>query len=384
VTQVLQRKIPGVDLAVLIVYQITNILFVYKYAARFSGNPWPFVLIYLVVLNILILFFYKDHGPVRHTVTGSRIFFLSVIALALLLSVIMLRFNPEQIRVGRYPALHDWITRLLSGRFPYASATRPSGFPFLFVLAMPFYLLGDLGFLQVFAFFVYAFLLYIRYGKQDGDRFQSLMLLVTAPLFLYEIVVRSDLFSNMVIVILFMGYCEGTLHKAKTAALLLIGCTGGLLLATRGIVLLIYVIYFGYIFRSRIERGLIFTCGVLAGFIATLLPFAAWSWGFFITSGPFAIQTSYLPLGLSVPALVLCIFMAARAKSLTQVYRSIAFMLFSIVLAAFLISVASNGWSATILGDRFDISYFCFTLPFLLLLLGYGRTDSLISLKYSG
>jgi hypothetical protein len=354
-------------------------LFVYKYATRFFGNPLLWIAGYLIIVNALIYLFYSNLR--LREPNGTIIFVLSGTLAAIILTVVMLQFNPEQIRVGRFPALQDWITRLLNGTFPYTSPTRPSGFPFLFVLAIPFYLLGDLGFLQIFAFLAYLLLIHVRYRGQNADRFYTLILLVTAPLFLYEIAVRSDLFSNTVLVILFMGYCEGVLHKVKIPFLGLIGLVGGLLLATRGIVLLIYLIYFGFVLRNNIKRAIVFSIGLVAGFAATILPFVLWSWRNFVTAGPFAIQTSYLPSGLVVMAVAVCVYLAIRAASIADVYRYIALMLFSVVLVAFLLSIVDNGWPATVLGDRFDISYFCFALPFILLLFNYGRAGSGISLK---
>lgn len=296
------------------------------------------------------------------------------VAGAVILTLLMLRFDPGQIRVGRFPALHDWISRLLAGQFPYISPTRPSGFPVLFLIAMPFYWLGDLGFLQILAFLIYALLVHSRFGTRNMNRFRALLMLTCAPVFLYEIVVRSDLFSNMVLIIVFLDLCEDRVQECGTVQLMLLGLAGGLLLATRGIVLIIYVMYFGFLFKNQMLRGLTFACGVLAGFLVSLAPFAIWNWRYFIERGPFAIQASYLPLWLAALMIVISTYVAHHAKTVNVLYKYMAAILFAVVSIAFLISVINSGWHATVLQDGFDISYFCFMLPFLILALDY-RTD---------
>lgn len=373
----MQSKVPKTDFFALIIYLFINTLFVYKYTSRFASTPWLWIAVYLICISALVFLLYKDFDFKPHRKTSNSIFVVFVVFIALILTLIMLHFDPGHIRVGRFPALEDWIARLLNGQYPYISPTRPSGFPFLFLLAMPFYLLGDLGLLQIFAFLIYVLILQSRHGSEGTNRVRTLILLTASPVFLYEIAVRSDLFSNMVLVILYMMFCENRARDAKKIpALLIMGFVGGLLLATRGIVLLIFALYFGYLFKNQLKRGLFFLTGIITGFIIVILPFALWNIEYFMRHGPFTIQTSYLPFWLSILLVFLCIYFAGRATSPMLVYRYITSILFAAVFIAFVISLIGRGWVDTISGDRFDISYFCFTLPFLLLLLDYGRASA--------
>ncbi len=365
----------GHDIAVMVIYGWSNLLFVYKYAIRFTANPWLWILGYSIFLVVLLVLLWTDIVFKMGTGKRNAVFAVSVVSIALFLYFIMSQFDPAQIRVGRFPALYDWLSRLLRGQFPYLSPARPSGFPFLFVLALPFYMLGDLGLMQIFAFLIYALLIHARYGNQDANRYRALILLACAPVFLYEIVVRSDLFSNMVLVILFMFVLEGMLRNGSNAMLLAAGFVAGLLLSTRGIVLLIFILYLGYSFRHTLYKGLVMLTGIFVGFVVTILPFALWDPYYFMTSGPLAIQTSYLPTSLLVCSIVVCMLLAIRARSLYHIYEYTAIILFAVVLAAFSLSVFTDGWEATIFRDRFDISYFCLCLPFILLLPAFGRTD---------
>jgi hypothetical protein len=371
----MKRRIGSVGFLIA-AYLFINTLFIYKYSIRFLPYAGLWTICYPIGAGALFIIFMKDFNLRLEQQANDRLFVCTVILLALILALGMRLFDPAQIRVTRFPALHDWIMRLLNGQYPYTSSARPSGFPFLFLIAVPFYLLGDLGLLQVFAFLIYAYVLHCRFGHGGLNRMRALLLLAFAPIFLYEIAVRSDLFSNMVFVIAFMVYCREKVHHVRIPALLIIGIIGGLLLATRGIVLLIFILYFGFLFKENLRRGIIFAGGLASGFVICCLPFVLWSPEHFIHQGPFAIQTSYVPGWLAVSLVLLCAYLALRARSVSDVYHYITGMLFAAVGLVFVIALFDHGWSTTILGDRFDISYFCFTLPFLLLLYDYGHSVS--------
>jgi hypothetical protein len=263
-------------------------------------------------------------------------------------------------------------------------------------MAMPFYFLGDLGFFQIFSFLIFAVLVHLRYRQRSINRFRCIFLLITAPIFLYEIAVRSDLIGNMVMVILYLAIFEILSQKAGSVALFFLGIIGGLLLSTRGIVLLIYIAFFGYFFSARggsafggrrqiINQGLFFL-SILIGFFLSLLPFLIWDWRSFIYFGPFSIQLAHVPYWLLILAIASSIYCALTIRSLKRIYSSLAFILFSVIGASFLLTVFDYGWQEAVFGGGFDISYFCFALPFLLISLDFseeGKTfpDSVFTVR---
>jgi hypothetical protein len=203
-----------------------------------------------------------------------------------------------------------------------------------------------------------------------------MLFLITAPIFLFEIVVRSDLFSNMVIVILYLVIFRLYSRHGGYIFPVLSGAAGGLLLSTRGVAFIIYIIFFLYMIREhRFKYGL-FILSMLAGFVITLAPFLIWNADYFIGSGPFAIQSSYIPGWVFVISIIASVICGLAVRSLRAVYTSITIVLFGVVLVAFVISLANFGLTESVLGDRFDISYFAFAMPFLLLsLAGSGEAN---------
>lgn len=349
------------------IYIFINVLFVWKYAHDRIQYPLILSLIYIVIIAIVLFLVLRDYRTDLSANIQNRIYFSIVAFFACALTIIMFQFDPGKIAVGRYPAMYEWITRLLSGEFPYASSVNPSGLPFLFIVAIPFYLLGDLGFFQIFSFLVFGFITYKESGKSDLFKFRTTLLLITAPIFLFEIVVRSDLFSNMVIVIFYLVIFRSYNRNGGYISPVLLGVAAGLLLSTRGVVFIIYIVFFLFMIREhRFKYGL-FIVSMLAGFAITLAPFLIWNADYFIASGPFAIQLSYIPGWVFVISIIASVICGLTIRSLRAIYTSIAIVLFGVVFIAFVISLLNFGLTESVLGDRFDISYFSFALPFLLL-----------------
>jgi hypothetical protein len=69
-------------------------------------------------------------------------------------------------------------------------------------------------------------------------------------------------------------------------------------------------------------------------------------------------------------AIPLGTYLGYRSQSPKGVYGSSALLLVGCGLTVFLIAVGEMGWAMVVLHDGFDISYFCFPVPFLLLGLG--------------
>ena len=355
------------DICAYTIYGLVNALFVYKYMHRLTPQSWVVSLLYLVLVSLFVLLLTRKAELRISMKMQNMIYFSLIFVLAILLTLLMMHFDPQKIRVGRYPALYDWISRFLHSEFPYNTETKPSGFPFLFVLAMPFYWLGDLGFLQIFGFLLFAFLIYLKYRQDSFNRYRLVFLLITAPIFLYEIVVRSDLISNMAIVILYLAIFELIGRKANRLTLCLLGFAGGLLLSTRGIVLLIYIPFFGYFVLKQLEKLSIFFLFMFIGFSLSLLPFMIWDWRSFFDFGPFSRQLTQIPVPWVIVAITCSLYCALKVRTLTEIYSAVSFILFGVVSIAFILSVLKLGWSQAVLKDGFDISYFSFTLPFLLI-----------------
>jgi len=337
-----------------------NLLFVVKYAPRY-GIPWSAGTLAYACAFCAILWVCRRRFFVRFFQQPSA-YFAALFLTAAVLAFLMFQFDPTT-RNARAPAINDWLARFLNGEYPYGSGTRPSGFPFLFVLALPFYLPGEVGWWQIVSFIVIGFLFYhARHSTAPG----KIALLLFSPAFLYEVAVRSELFSNMVVVMLYLWIFERFACDRTPGRMLVLGLLGGLVLSTRGVVLIVYAVYFVYSFRRDMQTGLIFAFGVLASFAATILPFVVWDVGRFLRHGPLAIQTKNLPTPWIAVMLLLAVSSGVCVRSKIGVWEMVTALLFGSVTVSFILTLLQVGWSAAVWQDKFDISYFCFALSFLL------------------
>ncbi len=350
-----------------VIYLLTNILFILKYEIKYFEPSWTIPFIYAVIV-CAIIFLPLEKIKINLSARKQFIIYFSFIALiAIGLTWLMSQFNPDNIGCSRFPAIRDWLTNLFEGNYPYTLGAFTSGFPFLFISAIPFYLLGDIGLYQIFSFVAFAAIIYFKHDELFVSKIKVLLLLIASPLFLYEVVVRSELFSNMVIVLLYLTVFESFYRRKSYTTAIILGFIGGLLLSTRGIVLIIYIIYLGYMFRRYRFNNIKFLFFMFAGFALTLLPFMIWNWHSFINSGPFTVQMWYCPKWLLAIAIIAAITCGLALKSSAKIYFTIAILLFTVVTVSFGIRLVEYGFKETILRNLYDISYYCLVQPFLLL-----------------
>ncbi len=367
------KKMPWI-----VLYTFINALFVYKYADMVTPHHLIPTLLYILATTGYLLLHQRlslrEGGFSYPRATRA----LVVGGSAIVLYLLMKQIDPITIEVGRYPALNEWIERFLDGDFPYRASSRPSGLPFLFLLAIPFYYAGEIGLLHILSFLIFSTVLVRRVaGRRHVEEIHRIVILISSPIFLYELIARSDLFTNMILVLLFIIALEATARgDIGPFRLGLLGVAGGFILATRIIVVLIYLLVLADDFSKRGMKSLWLVLGNIIGFAGITLPFLFWDSRYFLMQGPFSIQVSYMSLAPALPVLLLALIFSLRPMSGSKVIPRSAILLFAAILLPFLQSLYFLGWDRVIFHDGFDISYFAFCLPFLVLSFPPDRSPS--------
>ena len=301
----------------------------------------------------------------RAPLTG-RFILLVTGGLSILALIGILLLSPES-RVGRLPAIDVWLSDFLGGTFPYHAPNQPSGFPMLFIMALPAYLLGNTGLLEVAGIALFGAALWKMNKEGTAGGWVPIALLLLLPSFYYEVIVRSELFFNMTLVLALILFSdEYTARRDSIRKFPGIAILFGLALSTRAIVGLVYVVYVLWRFRREPLRGAAFAAVAVGTFFLTLLPFVLWNPGLFLSNGPFTIQFGYLPFWIILGVLGAAAVAGLLVRERREVLFSIGVLLFVVVFIAFCLKVLESDVSATLSIDRFDISYFVFCTPFLL------------------
>lgn len=338
-----------------------NILFLIKYVSRYTDYA-ILVAIFFSLLLMIIIFVVDQYVEKKLLIKtkwkNSALLLLSV------LSVFLLSEIPFETRVSRLPAIMQWIENFSKGVFPYRSAANPSGFPFLYYLSMPFYLLGDVGYLAVFGLVLYLWLLVSNSNTKKELIVRILLLFSMLPV-VYEIIVRSELFANMSIIILIFFLSEKYLIKNNfDIKFVFLSILWGLLLSTRLVAFLLFTLYVIYHFRNNILKGILFSCFAVFIFILTLVPFVLWDAGYFFSRGPFSIQFLYLPSWMIPVFCVMLVFAGWVIADIRELFFACGFFLFAAAFSSLITFCLQEGIEEVF---RFDISYFIFCVPFFIL-----------------
>jgi len=354
-------------------------LFAMKYGARTATAPavaWTIGAMFAFVPAVMYLV--ADRFVVRFL--PSRRTFIAALVLAVLVVAVGVHVLPEASRVGRLPALREWLDAFLAGRFPYGTPAMPSGLPVLFLLALPFHLAGNLGWLEVITVAAFGVVL-LRLDPRDGAGWRPLAVLFVMPPFWYEVFVRSELLFNMVLALALILLAEARLRADRIdGRFILVAALFGLVLSTRIVVALPWAAYAAYRFRRDILRGAAFAGLVLAAFALTLVPFFLWDPAAFLSRGPFAVQGRYLPLPLAAAVLMTVTFLGWRATSLRDVVFAVGIILLAVVAPPFAAATASSGFPDVLFADGFDIGYFILAVPWLVAGIGEERATGTRSL----
>lgn len=347
-------------------YFLINALFITKYLMRISLSVTLLVLsAYLLAGQLLP----RLAARVGHV--GSRSLWFAILGFILVLAGMQYLIDPYQIQVDRWSAIHNFINYLVHGRYPYMAPTHLGGygspFPVWQFLHIPFYYLNNVG-LSLFA--ALTFTLYtvkVMYGNKITLCF--LACLLYSPAFIYEILVRSDLVANFLLVLavinlLFIKKIELSTHQIQYSLVL------GILLSTR---LAITIPFFIFLLRPFLllpfRRKVGFVLGVLFIFSLTFFPFLLWNMKslLFFEYNPFILQTRQGSMSGILLLIPVMIYLALSWKdNKMRLYGNIGYGLFLLTAVTFIINMATSG-NYQLFSPTYDISYFSMSLPFIII-----------------
>jgi len=358
-------------MAIVAVIGFTNALFLGKYLVRYTNYTIPVILVYLVALAAI----YRVWNKGANTIPISAVF-LSL-ALVCVGSVVgFSRFPVEKLNVDRWSVIYTFFDALKSGTYPYGVRSNmsnlPGPLPVYFVMAYPFYLLKEIGYMPLLALVLLTVYLVKKGKKENTDYTFALFILMFSPFMLWEIFARSTVFF---VSVLWYIYADWLLTKGidKPRNLILAGLFGGLLLSTRFIYVLLLGLYGIYFIKQKVKLPRIILWGfvTLLALLITLLPLYILYPTDFIKSNPFQTESlSYIPFWLNFLFPILALGMGFLAKDNRQAIFFSGMVLLLVVALYFGFHIVKDGWTNTFYMSFADISYFIIPIPFLLGVLG--------------
>lgn len=364
----------------ILLYAIINALFVDKYGARISDYHALITAAYTLVAVLGVYFLPRLLQRLKRPT--PLLIALGTLTLALGIAL-QYTIDPYTLQVDRWSAIHHFLDGLMAGTYPYAQQTHLGGYgsplPVWQVLHLPFYAIGNVGLsiLLVTALFVYVVYRY----HSARQALLVLLLLVVSPAWWYELAVRSDLITNLLLVATLTQWLAH--HQIRLAErYIYIGVLCGLLASTRLIALIPLAAMYGYEFlQMGWRRQLAFLSATLLTFAITLLPFVLWEGStlLFFEYNPFVLQTRQGSLLSLAVFAVIAIAMTVYTQSSEQLRLPMTgALLTSLVVIAFMEKMWREHLWTELYSSSFDITYLSVALPFYILCLATsgGESDS--------
>ena len=326
-----------------------------------------------MVVGALILAIYDKHSArlslskrIETIILGGMLTIFTLFALFLIYKI-----NPYQLKVDRWSAIHNFLTLMFDGKFPYDAVTHmgqyASPFPVWIALHIPAYMLGDVGYSQIF-FFVGTVLSIVFLTKEVKIALLFCLLMMASPAFWYEVAVRSDFMSNMMVALVAVGYMNYKNLRFDNAPYTL-AIAVGVLFSTRlliAIPLTVFLFADFWRMRKNLKRMVAVSSVALGIFVLTFLPFILWDIQHlaFLRHNPFILQTNKMDFWLVIFGIALAIIASIYAKGIQNIMTGIALSLGIMMLVYLVENSLQEGWSFTVFSNGIDLVYIASALPF--------------------
>jgi len=348
-----------------ILYLTINALFYFKYLYRISLTASIVsVILYLAFSYFLLQRYYKNK-PLQ----SDSLSFILIIGYTVLCGIVLYFIPKEGLNVDRWEMIQVFWDAVANNQYPYAAqgsnGNYPGPMPFYFILAYPFYWIGEIGFMALTGVLLWLYYTYTRERKS----FAVMVLLLFSSLAIYwEIFARSTIFFNTCLFAFFI-FSLKDLKKKSTTFFYLSAVIGGLLISTRNVFVIVLILWGIYILlREKIEFSRLFKWGVcfILAFAATFIPFICMDPQAFLEMNPFIIQSSVLmPFGFVLFFIVLAFILSFRCRKFSDVIFYSGLILFLTITGHVVYALYESGIDAY-LNAGADISYYIFCFPFLL------------------
>lgn len=355
-----------VNYITLLLYIIINSLFVEKYASRVVSFHWWLVVVYVVCTLGVVYLIHRRISKSKYT---SFSFIGILVGVASVAVVLQYTIDPLTLNVDRWSAIHNFLSGMLDGQYPYGQQTHLGGygspFPVWQIVHLPFYWLGNVGLSIIVVTLLFLWTLNRLHSTKIA--LAAGILLIISPAFWYEVAVRSDLLTNIMLSAIIVEWLVGKDIKLKNNVAW-IGMLIGAMLSTRLVAIVPICVIYGYEFLlMNWKKQCLFVLVVVSVFCATMLPFVLWdgSMLFFFEYNPFVLQTrqgSWLVL-LIFACLAIGITIWQRGQ-LNQRLATTGLLLTTLVTMAFVEKMWQYNQWTELFFSAFDITYLSVALPF--------------------
>jgi hypothetical protein len=353
----------------LFVFLFVNFLFSVKYISRVTN--YYLIISFLISLIYFFIWRYKRVLE-RFPISLSKLNFLILSIFVLGCYSAFNKIPVETLNVDRWSVITSFWDSYFNNQYVYFAKSNvgnpPGPMPFYFLLALPFYFIGELGWFSVMG--VILFFIFLNYSKTSKLNITTtLILLLSSVFYLWEVVSRSNIFLNSTLVLAVLYYYLN-INKLDLKNLILTGILIGLSISTRNVLVIPFIVTFVFQLKNGLikpKQFLLLGLISLFTFVLTFFPFVYNHFEGFKIMNPFLIQSSALvPFKYTLLFIIMAFTAGFFCKSNKDIYFFSGLILFNSIIIYFLYHINLVGFQNTFFGSDADISYFILCIPFCL------------------
>ncbi|WP_131797250.1 hypothetical protein [Chryseobacterium kwangjuense] len=261
------------SLSMFAVYFAVNFLFLTKYGIRQSVAPLSILVIIFAAVHLLIFSLRKN------PVLAKKLNIQWVYILTSVFTIVYIIFchtlkDPYQMNIDRWQTLDFSLEFWTHGRYIYDTknfmGNWSSYLPGQLLLALPFYLAGNVGYLQVGVFLLFSYAVMVKF-KSNFTRFTAIMMLGISLAYIYEAVCKSDFISSFIFSAAFILFWHAKFKDDYFQKPVLLGICLGILCLTRSVAIIPLIIFLLKPFLATSINRKIKTAAAFLGTVCVLL-----------------------------------------------------------------------------------------------------------------
>lgn len=354
----------------LFILLFVNFVFLLKYLGRVTEYNLP--------ISIAAVAFYYSLWHFRNRYARMKINFnlVNYVLLIGFISVsafIFTKIDIHNLKVDRWSIITAFWENYFKGDYVYYAKSfagwYPGPMPFYFVIALPFMLLGELGYFSLLGVLVLFSIM--KWQKIKPAMMTVFLLFIMLGCFyLWEVFSRSNILVNAALVLAVIIYFLKQKSFESLTTKLIQGVLIGLVMSTRNVFVIPFVILFLYALKAKVFNfAQALSIGTIALFVfaLTFVPFVVGFWDDFMVMNPFLIQSSVLiPFSWSFTCILVSSSFFFLCKKKIDVFFYSGLALFLTIIAHFAYQSIDHGLYGALFDSYADVGYFMLGIPFTL------------------
>lgn len=282
-----------------------------------------------------------------------------------------LKIPLDSLNIDRWSVIDTFLNSFFNNEsHPYKALSHkgnpPGPMPFYYFLNVPFYFTKWYVIPPLLSVFILSV---ITVRTSISDRLKTILLICvfSSILLFYEIATRSNILINSLIIAFILNHLLKLNYDRLESRNVFAYILFGLLMSTRAVFIIPTIIFFLYLLRKK-QKSTLITLNFIAvaAFSFTFTPLLFKYDNPLDAFTPFLIQSSELiPVHYIAITIILVTLISPKINSLMKLNFFAGLAMFLLILTYSIRLIIIHGFDVAFFGNKVDLTYFIFSVPFL-------------------